>query len=197
MEKCDLSHFSTLKCTLFINGSTCGWGLCRCTNGSLLHFCSVWGLWLLGSGRTLSVVATRCSGGMQARENLWRGCSPPPLLSAGILQDSCPTCFTKTQAYFLNTNWDRHSLQLVWRLKFIVVKTECVAPRVALLSGPKQIHLFGRCCNPIYLQGILFCYSLICIKGYLGCGQAKTLTKLTTLICCFYFESAVAFCDSC
>lgn len=120
-----------------------------------------------------------------------------PLLSAGILQDSCPTCFTKTQAYFLNTNWDRHSLHLVWRLKFIIVKTECVAPRVALLSGSKQIHLFGRCCNPIYLQGILLCYSLISIKGYLGCGQAKTLTKLTTLICCFYFESAVAFCDSC
>lgn len=48
-------------------------------------------------------------------------------------------------------------VHLVWRLKFIIIFLIELnfVPRSALLSGPKQILLFGRCCNPIYLKGII------------------------------------------
>lgn len=144
---------SSHSIALYLNCSTCCWCLGRGVYGSLFHFggYNVWDLWLWGRGGTSTVVATRLLGGMQ--ESLWWGWSPLPAPCPTILQDSsCPARFTNTQL----TSYTPLGQTLVTAsglkvsVYYFLNWIECAIPRSALLSGPKQVRLFGD-------VAILFC----------------------------------------
>lgn len=95
---------------------------------------------------------------MQEQESLWKGWALPTPESSSPAGLVLPSILHKTQAYCIYIHQLGQTPVSTSGLKaqvyYFFNGIECVVPISALLSGPKQIRLFGRCCNPIYLQEI-------------------------------------------